>query len=253
MPATRRSGLRIAYHVEGSGPPAVLVHGYTASGWANWVATGWVERLAVRHTLVIPDLRGHGLSEKPWRTEAYSLAAFAADVLAVMDEEGIDRAALVGYSMGGMVALELLGRHGHRFERGIIGGMGSYFPRGRGRFAFERRHPRSRAPRPAAAERLRYLARYFAMADPVALDRVLRAVFRGREPVDPAILPVIDHPVLVAAGTADVFFEPAAALARQLPNARFLPIPHDGHASAVRNPRFIEAAAAFLAGPVATP
>ncbi len=252
MPETRRSGVRIHYRVEGSGPPVVLVHGYTASGWSNWIAPGWVERLAGLHTLILPDLRGHGRSEKPATTAAYSRAALASDVLAVMDEEGIERAPVVGYSMGGMVALELLGRHGQRFERGVVGGMGSYFPRGRGRFAFERRHPRSRAPRRTPLEYLAYLLRYAAEMDPIALNRVFRGVFADGVPVEPELLPQIRQPVLVAAGTRDVFFEPAAALARQLPNARFLPVPHDAHISAIRNPRFIEAVAAFLAAPVAT-
>ncbi len=253
MPETRRSGVRIHYRVEGRGAPVVLIHGYTASGWSNWVAPGWVERLAAQHTLILPDLRGHGRSEKPPVAGAYSRASLAADVLAVMDEEGIERAPVVGYSMGGMVALELLGRHGARIERGVVGGMGSYFPRGRGRFVFERRHPRSRAPVRRPLEYLAYLARYWSEMDLVALERVFRGVFRDGVPVDPGLLPAIRQPVLVAAGTRDVFFEPAAALARQLPNARFLPIPHDAHISAIRNPRFIEAVAAFLRAPVATP
>jgi pimeloyl-ACP methyl ester carboxylesterase len=251
MPETRRSGLRIHYRVEGRGAPVVLVHGYTASGWANWIAAGWAERLAGHHTLIIPDLRGHGRSEKPHAVEAYSRQALAADVLAVMDEEGIETAPVVGYSMGGMVALELLGRHGERFPRGIVGGMGSYFPRGRGRFAFERRHPRSLAPRRRPLDVLAYLARYWSEMDLVALNRVFRGVFADGVPVEAELLPAIRQPVLVAAGTRDVFFEPAVALARSLPNARFLPVPHDAHVSAVRNPRFIEAAAAFLRGEAA--
>lgn len=252
MPETRRSGLRIHYRLEGRGTPVVLVHGYTASGWSNWIAPGWVERLATEHTLLIPDLRGHGQSEKPRLAAAYSCAAFAADVLAAMDEEGLERAAVVGYSMGGMVALELLGRHGDRFDRGVIGGMGSYFPRGRGRFALERRHPRSGAPRRPPLAYLAYLARYWSELDLAAVGSVYRGVFRGAQPVDPELLPRICQPVLVAAGTRDVFFEPAVALARNLPNARFLPIPHDGHVGATRNPRLIEAVARFLREPAAS-
>jgi len=251
MPETRRSGLRIHYRVEGRGDPVVLVHGYTASGWSNWVASGWVERLADRHTLVIPDLRGHGRSEKPREASVYSTAAFAADVLAVMDEEGIAAAPVVGYSMGGMVALELLGRHGERFPRGVVGGMGSYFPPGRARFALGRSHPRSLAPRRRPLDALAYFARYWSEMDLVALNRVFRGVFADGVPVEAELLPAIRQPVLVAAGTRDIFFEPAVALARSLPNARFLPVPHDAHTSAVRNPRFIDAAAAFLRAGVA--
>src|SRR5690349_15329064 len=103
MPATRRSRLRIHYQVRGSRPPAVLVHGYTASGQSNWIASGWVEALGTRNTLLIPDLRGHGRSQKPYRASAYSIPAMAQDVLAVMDKKGVPSAPVVGYSMGGIV------------------------------------------------------------------------------------------------------------------------------------------------------
>ena len=251
MPHTQRSGLRIHYRVAGEGPPLVLVHGYTASGWSNWVASGWVERLSPHHRLIIPDLRGHGRSQKPWRTEAYSVDAMASDVLAVMDKEGVQRAPVLGYSMGGMVTMHLLLDHQERFEAAIIGGMGSYFPRGRGRYAFERQRPRSEASRRSLAERVRFLAGYAAMADPIALDRVFRGVFRGQPPVDAARLADISLPVLVAAGTEDVFFEPCADLARRIPGAKFLPLPNEGHISAVRNPRFMEAVEQFLGAAVA--
>ncbi|HMO95197.1 MAG TPA: alpha/beta fold hydrolase, partial [Tepidiformaceae bacterium] len=137
MPTTRRSGVRIFYRALGDGPPTVLVHGYTGSGWSNWLASGWAEALSGERRLIIPDLRGHGRSQKPWRTEAYSLDALASDVLAAMDVSGVEKAPIFGYSMGAMVALSLLLNHPGRFNAAIIGGMGSYFPRGRGRFAFE--------------------------------------------------------------------------------------------------------------------
>ena len=246
MPHTQRSGVRIHYRVAGEGPPLVLVHGYTASGWSNWVASGWVDRLSPHHRLIIPDLRGHGRSQKPWRTEVYSVDAMASDVLAVMDKEQIERAPVFGYSMGGMVTMHLLLDHPERFNAAIIGGMGSYFPRGRGRYAFERQSRRSEASRRSLVERVKFLAGYASMADPIALDRVFRGVFRGQPPVDASRLADISVPVLVAAGTEDVFFEPSADLARRIPGARFLPLPNEGHISAVRNPRFMEVVEGFL-------
>jgi pimeloyl-ACP methyl ester carboxylesterase len=246
MPTTRRSGVRIFYRTIGEGSPVVLVHGYTASGWSNWLASGWADQLGESHRLIIPDLRGHGRSQKPWRTEAYSVGSMAADVLAVMDKEGIERAPVFGYSMGGIVGLSLLLDHSERFSAGVIGGMGSYFPRSRGRFAFERQSTASQARRRSLAEQARFLAGYAAMADPIALDRVFRGVFRGQPPVDASRLGSIHVPVLVAAGTEDAFFEPAADLARRIPRAQFVPLPNEGHISAVRNPKFMAAVRAFL-------
>ncbi|MGE3074564.1 MAG: alpha/beta fold hydrolase [Dehalococcoidia bacterium] len=246
MHQTRRSGVRIRYERIGSGSPVVLVHGYTASGYSNWIASGWVEALAGSHTLLIPDLRGHGRSQKPYSSGAYSIAAMARDVLAVMDREGVESAPVFGYSMGGMVTLELLVEHSERIESAVIGGMGSYFPRGRGRFAIERQHEESNAPRRTFLERAKFLAAYAVRFDPIAIEAAYRGVFKNGRPVDPARLAGIRQQVLVTAGDLDPFFEPAKALAEALPNGRFLQLPNEGHLSAVRNPRFMAEVRAFL-------
>ena len=253
MPQTRRSGLRIHYEVIGSGPPLVLVHGYTASGQSNWVLSGWTEFLAKRHTLLIPDLRGHGRSQKPYSSDAYSVAGMAGDVLGVMDKEGIETAPVFGYSMGGMITLELLLEHAERFEAAVIGGMGSYFPRGRGRFTIERQHALSAADRRPLGERIRFLASYVARFDPIAIEAAYRGVFKGGRPVDPARLGEIAKPVLVVAGEDDAFFDPARTLARQIRGARFVGLPHEGHLSAIRNPVFRTEVEAFLATVGAAP
>jgi pimeloyl-ACP methyl ester carboxylesterase len=246
MPQTRRNGLRINYRIIGSGSPLVLIHGYTASGYSNWVASGWAEFLAGRHTLLIPDLRGHGRSQKPYTSRAYSIAEMAGDVLAVMDQEGVRAAPVFGYSMGGMVALELLLQHPGRVSAAVIGGMGSYFPRNRGRFSLERQHQQSAAPRRPLAEQIRFLAGYVARFDPIAIDAVYRGVFKNGRPVEHSRLSEIHQPLLVAAGTLDPFFAPAKALAAAVPGARFVPLPYEGHISAVRSPRFRTEVAAFL-------
>ena len=246
MPYTRRSEKKNQNKNTQKSPPLVLVHAYTSSGWTNWVAPGWVEFLSARHTLLVPDLRGHGLSQKPYSTAAYTVRSLAGDVLAVMDREGFERSPIFGYSMGGMVALELLLSHPGRIEAAIIGGMGSYFPRGRGRFSLERQPAASTAPRRGPVELARFLGGYFARFDPIALDRVFRGVFRGNQPVDPARLHEVHAPVLVAAGTRDPFFAPARDLAAAIPGARFLPLPREGHLSAIRNPLLRAEVAAFL-------
>ncbi len=246
MPQTQRNGLRINYRVIGSGSPLVLIHGYTASGYSNWVASGWAEHLAGKHTLLIPDLRGHGSSQKPYSSSAYSIAAMAGDIVAVMDEEGVTSAPVFGYSMGGMVALELLLEYPTRISAAIIGGMGSYFPRRRGRFTLERQHKESSASRRSIGNQLRFLASYLARFDPIAIDAAFRGVFKNGGPVDTGRLSEIHRPLLVVAGDLDPFFEPAKALAAQIPGARFLPLPYEGHLSAVRSPLFRTGVAAFL-------
>src|SRR5215218_8244102 len=84
------------------GRPVMVVHGFTAD--AGEVA-GVMGPLAERgwHA-VAPDLRGHGRSDRPTDPEAYGFELMAADVLALADDLGWDRFALVGHSMGGAVA-----------------------------------------------------------------------------------------------------------------------------------------------------
>ncbi len=84
------------------GRPLLLVHGYTGS---RSDFTDFVELLAGQGWHVVaPDLRGHGQSTKPDQESAYSLATFSGDVLGLADALGWDRFALLGHSMGGMIA-----------------------------------------------------------------------------------------------------------------------------------------------------
>jgi pimeloyl-ACP methyl ester carboxylesterase len=95
-------GGRIRYFVAGDGPPLVLVHGLGGS------ATNWSELaplLAAKHRLLIPDLPGHGGSD---RLAAVSgLQPYADRVAAVMEGEGIASAPVIGHSLGGLVVLRL--------------------------------------------------------------------------------------------------------------------------------------------------
>jgi 2-succinyl-6-hydroxy-2,4-cyclohexadiene-1-carboxylate synthase len=99
--------VRLAIAEAGTGGrPLMLVHGFTG---AKEDFTDFLEPLAEQgwHA-VAPDLRGHGASDHPAAEESYSLAVFAADVLALADELGWGRFVLLGHSMGGMVAQHLL-------------------------------------------------------------------------------------------------------------------------------------------------
>jgi pimeloyl-ACP methyl ester carboxylesterase len=115
-------GHRISYRSAGSGSVLLLLHGITSS------ATTWddvLPWLAERHTVVAPDLLGHGQSAKP-RTD-YSLGAQAnglRDLLAVL---GHERATVVGHSLGGGIALQLAYQYPELGERLVLvssGGLG---------------------------------------------------------------------------------------------------------------------------------
>ncbi|HTU94908.1 MAG TPA: alpha/beta fold hydrolase [Solirubrobacteraceae bacterium] len=95
-------GVGIEYEVTGEGRPVVLLHGFPDSGrlWRHQVPA-----LAdAGFQVIVPDMRGYGRSDKPDEVEAYAVAALAGDVLAVMDDAGVQRAHIVGHDWGAIVA-----------------------------------------------------------------------------------------------------------------------------------------------------
>jgi pimeloyl-ACP methyl ester carboxylesterase len=112
-------GYRRAYRMCGSGPALLLLHGIGDSS-ASWVPL--MRPLADRFTVIAPDLLGHGESDKP-RAD-YSVAAFANGMRDLLDVLGIDRATVVGHSLGGGVAAQLTYQHPTRVERLALVGSG---------------------------------------------------------------------------------------------------------------------------------
>lgn len=115
-------GHRVSYRVAGRGPPVVLIHGMLNSSW-HWKAVA--HRLADDHTVVAPDLIGHGDSATP--RGDYSLGAHAAAIRDLLAVIGVDRATIVGHSLGGGVAMQFFWQFPHRCERLVLissGGLG---------------------------------------------------------------------------------------------------------------------------------
>jgi pimeloyl-ACP methyl ester carboxylesterase len=115
-------GHRVIYHMAGSGPPVVLIHGMVNSS-RHWREVAL--RLADRHTVIAPDLIGHGDSATP--RGDYSLGAHAASIRDLLAVLGIDRATIVGHSLGGGVAMQFFYQFPQRTERLVLvssGGLG---------------------------------------------------------------------------------------------------------------------------------
>jgi pimeloyl-ACP methyl ester carboxylesterase len=115
-------GRRVIYRIAGSGPPMVLIHGMLNSS-RHWQAVA--DRLAAEHTVVAPDLIGHGDSAAP--RGDYSLGAHAASIRDLLAAIGIERATIVGHSLGGGVAMQFFYQFPQRVERLALvssGGLG---------------------------------------------------------------------------------------------------------------------------------
>ena len=115
-------GHRVIYRIAGDGPPVVLIHGMVNSS-KHWEQVAL--RLADRYTVVAPDLLGHGDSAAV--RGDYSLGAHACSIRDLLTTIGIDRATVVGHSLGGGIAMQFFYQFPQRVERLALissGGLG---------------------------------------------------------------------------------------------------------------------------------
>jgi pimeloyl-ACP methyl ester carboxylesterase len=120
-------GVKIHYTVQGVGEPVVLIHGLCTSAKINWDMPGITAELAKHYQVIEFDNRGHGLSDRPEAKGQYGLK-MVGDVLRLMDHLHVEKARMVGYSMGGMMVMKLMTTHPERVTSGVLGGMGWYKP-----------------------------------------------------------------------------------------------------------------------------
>src|SRR4051812_5519018 len=108
--------LKIHYQDSGSGPPILVLNGWTASGliWPD----EWVQALEDDHRLLRVCNRGTGWSDSV--TDPFTVADMVADAVAVLDSEGIGRAHVFGLSMGGMIAQQLALTHPERVDHLVL-------------------------------------------------------------------------------------------------------------------------------------
>ena len=233
MPSFRNGEVEIAYLDEGEGEPIVLVHGFASNKEVNWVHPGWVTALTRADRRVIAlDNRGHGASSKLYDPASYHSATLAEDVRALLDHLEIERADVMGYSMGARITAFLAVNQPARMRSSILGGLGIRLVEGVGL-------PESIAEALEAPSQLDVqdptgrLFRIFAEQTKSDL-RALAACIRGsRQILSRAEVAGIRMPVLVAVGTTDQVAGNAHELAALIPGARALDIPGRDHMLAV--------------------
>lgn len=242
------------------GRPLLLVHGFTG---AKEDFTDWLDPLAeLGWHGVAPDQRGHGASSQPADEEAYSFDAFAADLLGLLDALGWDRCALLGHSMGGMVAQTVVLQAAHRFDglvlmdtshrrvpvdleiveigvaiartEGIAAVMAAQDALGSddplGNSAYERLLATREGYREFGQRKMlasspaMYAAMLTAITDPAGVDRL-------------PDLEAVELPTLVLVGEEDTpFLEPSRRMAETIDGAELVVVPDAGHSPQFESP-----------------
>ena len=234
MPSFHHGPVELAYLDTGEGgDPIVLVHGFGSTKEVNWLNPGWVDTLTKAGRRVIAlDNRGHGASSKLYKPEQYARADMAEDVRALLDHLNIQRADVMGYSMGARITTDLAIAHQDRMRSAILGGIGVRLVTLGGlqeeiAQALETDEPGE------ITDPQGIMFRRF--ADQTKSDRLaLAACLRGggsaltREQVG-----TIRIPTLVAVGTKDVIAGSPQELAALIPHAQVLSIPDRDHMLAV--------------------
>lgn len=247
MKTFRSGGVSIAYLDEGTGEPVLLIHGFASNTKTNWVSTGWISTLRNSGYRVIAfDNRGHGQSEKLYDVSAYGGPIMAEDARALLDYLEIDKAHVMGYSMGARISAFLTLNHHERICSVIFAGMGINLVRGAGAPG-----PIARAlEAPSMDDVTHDTARSFrAFAEKTQSDLLaLAACMRSaREKITPDVLATINVPVQVAVGTEDVIAGSGRELAELINGAQVLDIPGCDHMKAVGDRHYKEGVISFLA------
>ena len=250
MPQFTSDGQAIAFDDIGprEGRPVVLVHGFASNRKENWQRLGWYgafERKRIR--CVALDCRGHGESAKPHDPAAYSRAAMAGDIVALLDHLGVERADLMGYSMGARLSLAAALSAPGRFPLLILAALAASCSKPiSGPTPWPR--PWKRPIRIRSSNPL--LRSFRGFADEQGEDRLaLAALTRAHDaPFERAALSALTMPTLVVAGTRDELAGDPEELARAIPDGRAVTLPGCDHFSAIPHALFKAAVFDFLDG-----
>jgi pimeloyl-ACP methyl ester carboxylesterase len=252
MPYLDRAGISIYYEVtEGPDgkPPLLLSHGYGASA-AMWAPN--VAALAADRPVITWDMRGHGRSDSPEEPEQYSHAACVADMAALLDAAGADRAVLGGLSLGGFLSLEFVLEHPHRVDAVMLFDTGPGYRSDQARQQWNDRAfaTADRLERDGIAALGGSAEADYGHRSARGLALAARGMLAQRDGRVIEALPSVKVPVLVLAGARDKAFLPAAGyLAAKIPGAVQVVVPDAGHVSNADQPSaFNQSALDFLRG-----
>jgi pimeloyl-ACP methyl ester carboxylesterase len=246
MPFFDSAGVRIHYQDTCAGEAVILVHGFASTVDHNWGGTGWIATLSSKFRVIAPDVRGHGLSDKPRSREAYGYANMGADVTRLMAHLGLPRAFLIGYSMGASIAIELMLSCPERFRAIVLGGI-AYDDGLEDQADRDAISAAYRADDPATIKSpVAKAYRRFAESTSNDLKALAALIDAERSPFDPARLAAVRMPVLIVVGTEDNAIGDPKPLPKMIPGAQLVMLEGRDHMTAPADPRFKEAVLEFI-------
>jgi len=259
------NGVKIRYVDGGAGEPVVLIHG-NGSTLESWVNSGVLPNLAKDYRVIALDARGHGKSGKPHDVKAYG-PEMGLDVVRLLDHLAVQRAHIVGYSMGAHITAQLLTTHPERFLTATLGGAAGRFTWGKEELERSEQEARERekecvsrsqimrlaptnGPKPTEDEIKRRSAA--CMADPNQDRFAQAALTRGQKDqmITPAQVAAVRVPTLGVVGTLDDYLRDFQELKKLRPDVKLVIVEsatHGGDRGAGRRPEFIAAVRELLA------
>jgi len=247
MPFFDSDGLKIHYEDRGSGDAAVLVHGFASNAQNNWGITGWLDLLARDRRVVALDCRGHGQSDKPHERSAYAATSMEDDVIALMDYTGIGRTLLMGYSMGGRIAMGLLVRHPERFRAVVLGGIGQVVAVNDPARRTSIVEGLLAADASSVTAEIAKQFRRFAEGNRNDLKALAACMGADRSSISATAFANNRVPVLLAVGSKDTVASSTRALAKTIRNSRLVEIEGRDHLNTPGDKRYKEAVLEFFA------
>ncbi len=242
------AGVEIAFEVVGEGPPVLLIHGFASNGRVNWRDTGWVRVLTeAGHQVVVIDNRGHGDSQKLYDSGQYSAPIMADDAARLLVHLGIEKADVMGYSMGARITAFLLINHPGRVNRAVLAGLAERMISGvpgsaEIATALEADNPSTITDPQGIA------FRQFAKRTGSDFKALAACIRSSRVRIKEEALAQVTSPVLVVAGDRDSMAGDIEPLVAAIPGARGLSLPGKDHMTAVGDTAFKRAVVGFFAG-----
>ena len=227
MPFANSKGVRIHYEVQGAGPPLVLQHGFTSSLEA-WRLFGYVQALSQDYQCILLDARGHGTSDKPHDSAAYSLPKRVSDVVAVLDALDIRQAHFFGYSMGGWIGFGMAKYAPERIRALLIGGAHPYADRSWNHFRqVDGTDPEAFIAAFEAVMEQRVSAEF----KPYVLANDLQALAAAAQerPALEDVLPTMAMPCLLLVGELDARLSAVQECAKHIAQATLVSLPDLDH------------------------